>query len=985
MRRSPSRRPSLGAGLLRAHWKALLAGLFAALASPALAGGPPAPSLLADLATGAGPGGVGAAVTAASSTTGWFVSGRELWTTDGTPAGTSPVFSFEGTLSQLKGTGPLAFFVVDPFPLSRQLWRSDGTDIGTVQLLSFPGGAYELAAGDGCVYLSDWFQIWFSDGTPAGTRLVRETTSLLGRSIAVSGTTALFSEDGHLWTTDGTPAGTRLVKDLTLESRPAVVDSIVWAGATAFFGTTREDSGGAPTSELWRTDGTEEGTVRVRVLSGPAGSGIRSLTPGPAGSVHFVVTGASPVADELWTSDGTEVGTTVVFSPEWASIRGLVHTGGRLFFSALNSLWVRPGSAPVVEVLDYFYEQSVAGAGGLLYFARSDPSSDAEPWRSDGTPGGTFRLADLAPGAQEGSSPRLFVAFGGRVLFATAPSFGKSAVWVSDGSSDGTVPLTLRYATSASSFPRAFTHVNGRTFFTTLADVFGTYAWLWVTEGTAATTTRIGMIPGPSFRVLPSGKSVVIQAGNSLYAVDGSSLTYLDGGSDPRPVAGRVVYTVGSLPAELRSTDGTADGTRLLHEGQLTVLGVISTPSGRRLLFATWESDGTYRLRRTDGTPGGTSIALDLGAEAPGPSTANETTVFWKTGTSVWASDGTVAGTIRIENPGPMTAQVDVCGATAYFSRWTSATTCCELIATDGTVEGTRTLASGSFVPVTGHAPAACLGDRILTAPAGRIWYSDGTSQGTREVLVSTQHIPWIQAAGDRFLFSRDDDEEYGRELWTSDGTVAGTTRLKDIAPGAASSTPTPLRASHGRLWFSANDGLHGNELWTSDGTTGGTTRSTDMAPGARSSRPSAAGETPSALFFSAFTEENGTEPWILPLPSSYFVSQPCRLVDTRSAGPPLRPGELRRFQATGLCGIAPTARVLSVNLTAVEPTADGQIASMSDPDESPDATPISLTAGRTRAASTFLLLDATGGFTLEGRFPSGTTHVLVDISGYLE
>lgn len=982
--RRPSRYSLLGAALRRAPWT-LVAGLVGALASPALAVAPPTPSLLADLATGSGARGVGATVTAASSTTGWFVSGRELWRTDGTPAGTSPVFSFEGTLSQLKATGPVAFFVVDPFPLPRQLWRSDGTPAGTLRLPFAPSASHELVAGDGCVYLADWFQLWFSDGTPAGTRLVRESPTSLGKSIAVSGTTALFSEDGKLWATDGTPAGTRLVKDLTLEARPAIVGGIVWAGATAFFGTTRVDSGGAPTSELWKTDGTEAGTARIRVLPDPSESGIRSLTHGPAGSVHFVFTGAAPVSDELWTSDGTEAGTSAVFSPEWATIRGLVHTDGRLFFSALNSLWIRAGSAPVAKVLDYFYEDRIAGAGGILFFARRGSSSDLEPWRSDGTPAGTFRLADLAPGPQEGSDPRLFVAFGDRVLFATGLFYAESAVWVSDGSSEGTASLTLRSAASSSSYPRGFALVNGRTFFETELDPLGSYSWLWVTEGTAASTTRVGQVPGSSFRALPCGKRVVIHARDDLYVVDGASLSRLDGGSNSWPVAGRVAYTVGYTPTELRSTDGTADGTQLLHEGQLTVIGVISTPSGRRLLFATREKDGTYRLRRTDGTPDATSIVLDLGSEAPGTSQVSETIAFWTTATRVWASDGTAAGTIRIENPGPMTGRLVVCGTTAYFSRWTSTTSCCELVATDGTLEGTRTLASGPSVPVTGYGPAACLGDRILTAPAGRIWYSDGTSQGTREVLVSTSHVPWILSAGDRFLFSLDVDEEHGRELWSSDGTAPGTFLLMDIAPGAASSTPTPLRASHGRLWFSANDGLHGSELWTSDGTASGTTRVTDLAPGARSSRPSSAGETPSALFFSAYTDENGTEPWLLPLPSSYFVRQPCRLVDTRSAGSPLHAAEFRRFQATGRCNIAPTARVLSVNLTAVNPTADGQIASMSDPDSPSDAAPLSLTAGRTRAASTFIALDATGGFTLEGRFPSGTTHVLVDISGYLE
>src|SRR5262245_23877219 len=42
---------------------------------------------------------------------------------------------------------------------------------------------------------------------------------------------------------------------------------------------------------------------------------------------------------------------------------------------------------------------------------------------------------------------------------------------------------------------------------------------------------------------------------------------------------------------------------------------------------------------------------------------------------------------------------------------------------------------------------------------------------------------------------------ETGRELWSSDGTDAGTVLLKDIAPGPAPSTPRNLRVVDGTLF----------------------------------------------------------------------------------------------------------------------------------------------------------------------------------------
>jgi len=53
-------------------------------------------------------------------------------------------------------------------------------------------------------------------------------------------------------------------------------------------------------------------------------------------------------------------------------------------------------------------------------------------------------------------------------------------------------------------------------------------------------------------------------------------------------------------------------------------------------------------------------------------------------------------------------------------------------------------------------------------------------------------------------------------EPWLSDGTVAGTVRLADIAPGIAdgvSSAPGFVEAD-GRVYFPANDGTTGDELW---------------------------------------------------------------------------------------------------------------------------------------------------------------------------
>ena len=70
----------------------------------------------------------------------------------------------------------------------------------------------------------------------------------------------------------------------------------------------------------------------------------------------------------------------------------------------------------------------LAGIGAIVYFAASD-ALGSEPWRSDGTPGGTFRIKDVVAGAAS-SNPKHFTDVAGTLFFTTANS---SELWKSDG------------------------------------------------------------------------------------------------------------------------------------------------------------------------------------------------------------------------------------------------------------------------------------------------------------------------------------------------------------------------------------------------------------------------------------------------------------------------------------------------------------------------------------------------------------------------
>ncbi|WP_338868395.1 ELWxxDGT repeat protein [Myxococcus stipitatus] len=76
------------------------------------------------------------------------------------------------------------------------------------------------------------------------------------------------------------------------------------------------------------------------------------------------------------------------------------------------------------------------------------------------------------------------------------------------------------------------------------------------------------------------------------------------------------------------------------------------------------------------------------------------------------------------------------------------------------------------------------------------------------------------------FTFYTADDGTGDVELWKTDGTTAGTSLVRDLLPGPASSQPSNLTEMGGRLYFSARTapGNTNSALWSTDGTTEGTT-----------------------------------------------------------------------------------------------------------------------------------------------------------------
>ena len=594
--------------------------------------------------------------------------------------------------------------------------------------------------------------------------------------------TADTSAGRELWRTDGTAAGTQQIIDLQPGLASTAYSDFILVGEFLYFQVMIEDRIGRSINELWRTDGTHEGTTRffgeftpdnLVLLNGNLYAGRRDssaileispdgesfdILPAPglgfdgianltafSESLFFSAETYVQTTDEridrgteIWVSDLTRAGTRMLkdIAPGRFSSHPshLFATGDTLFFftgvqGTIPQLWKTDGSPDGTLPIASFPRLPMAGmteSNGLLYFVIDDGEHGQELWRSDGTEDGTFLVKDIRDGPA-GSTPIELVNFNDTLFFTADDGVAGSELWASDGTAAGTVLFKDIRDGPSGSGPGDFTIFDGRLFFSAADEEHGLE--LWKTDGTTAgTELALDLIDGPASS-LPTN---IRAAGNQLYfAAQGTPTEGFEPWRSDGTLAGTV--SLGNL-----AVDGT-DGS----------LPRAVTRIGETIYFVASDGESGHELWKTDGTAAGTALVKDI---APGPASADIG--------EMWDIDGTLY----------LSASDGVHG----IELWTS----------DGTAEGTRLVKD--IEPGFGAA-----------APTDLIKVSD-------------------------VIYFRAYDSVHGEELWRTDGTAAGTAIVRDINPGIDGSDPRELTNLDGHLFFAANDGNR-NEIWRSDGTNTGT------------------------------------------------------------------------------------------------------------------------------------------------------------------
>lgn len=572
----------------------------------------------------------------------------------------------------------------------------------------------------------------------------------------------------ELYSSDGTVIGTGIVKDLTPAEGNSILNNFIplSSGLVVF---TKED----PTDQtitLWRTDGTEPGTVQIENFATEGGA-TPSLTskdfraPVRVGANLYFMLGH----DELWVTNGqNDFGTFMVhrFRTSTASSESQEFTrlsDGRIIFSAVTP---DHGREPWVSNLDGVTELIQDMRTGPEGSEPQDftPTDDGRAFFSAGTSGGDREVystnGDTVTPLPEinafgSAEPENFFWNQGKLYFAARDGGLNTELWVltsppEGGATLGNIEINLD---ETGSFPDHFIAYKDLVYFSAITTAGRE---LWRTNGvnTAGTVLFKDIATGTQssdpdeFVVMPAPKMKI----NGDLDYTGTKLYFIAMGSGNGATAAQ------ETGRELWVTDGTAANTTVVKDilpGSLSAINesmpaYLTLVGTNTLYFVADDGTNGRELWKSNGTPAGTVMVTDIN----------------KVGTVGGPTDGSDPTDLKNVN-----------GKLFFIAN--DGVNGRELWVSDGTTGGTR-----------------------MVNFAGRTGLVTGMGDADIQDLTVIQNVVCFTA----------DDGVSGREVWISDGTTTGTYIVTEFVQGAGSSYPHNLAAAGAQLIFSASDDLIGDE-----------------------------------------------------------------------------------------------------------------------------------------------------------------------------
>lgn len=548
--------------------------------------------------------------------------------------------------------------------------------------------------------------------------------------------------------------------------------------------------------ELWKSDGTQSGSVMVKDIRPGSGSSSFRLT-GRVINNQIIFTANDGVSGtEIWRSDGTELGTFLVKN---------INNTSQSSFSFNND----------------FKEFN-----GFIYFIANDVEHGAEIWKTDGTNAGTTLLKDINTGTNSIFFEKFFVdQVHNKLLFYTSSSLsGNKTLWASDGSSVGTQQISDIQDSNTSGLVENFISVNNTTVLTGMNSKYGNE--LWKTDGTSAGTTIFADLnhsssSAPSNYIDANGDLFFIARGNNsggtqLFKSDGTvegtimvkdinpGFMAIDESAQMKSIANTIFFSAsnGINGFELWKSDGTDTGTVMVKDINTGSFSSMLTSGGQQqfsvinniLFFSANDGNGNHgaELWKSDGTEPGTVLVKDLivggSSSLPREFVLFSNKIFFiANGASVsdlWSTDGTNAGTQNILSKSRM-GLLHVINNRLVFVAETSGTTFGphDLWVSDGTQGGTNHIKSFGDNIDSDIQFARVLNDEMYFVAKDPVSFqkavfkTNGTIEGTTSLFDGADHptfinldINTIESCGNFFYFIVVNEDSSSEELWRTNG-----------------------------------------------------------------------------------------------------------------------------------------------------------------------------------------------------------------------
>ena len=454
-------------------------------------------------------------------------------------------------------------------------------------LMAEMGGILYFAADDG---IHGW-ELWRSDGTIGGTYMVKDIRE-------EECTSSLNSDTGEV-TENCVNYGSIFV--MCWPGDRCFFPELV-AGENKIFFTGFDANPGINFPHVYVSDGTEEGTSRIRDqwtgwdynspdadfdYSGPSNlmvvpddgfnpdrllyTVIQAICIGDYCSTEF-----HPASgEELWMTDGTDSGTIMLINlvPEeksWSNgdyccqddkggiPRDIIMKGGTIWFTAETEDYGRElyryglsalsGGLFLIKDLNFGAEGSnpmylTSGSNGA-YFSADNGSTGQELYFSQGDAFSTRLVKDIWPGTNNSSEPENLIKFGQKIIFTADDGENGRELWISDSTESGTY-MVKDININGSSSPSEMIIMDGELYFMAYTEEYGRE--LWKSDGTEIGTFMVKDInPGNNSSFIwesgyITGELKVIHQGELYFSA-------FDGGT----------YGV-----EVWRSDGTTEGTRI--------------------------------------------------------------------------------------------------------------------------------------------------------------------------------------------------------------------------------------------------------------------------------------------------------------------------------------------------------------------------------------------------------------------------------------